>query len=395
MDIVLGIFYTLLFGYILGTIIDKLGLPKLLGYLLAGIVIGKSGFNLLSTEFLSYSGQITSFALVVILIKAGLGIDKKTITKVGFRAVLLGFIPNLLEGLTVSTLAYFVLGLNPLASGMLGFIISAVSPAVVIPSMVKIKDKGYGVDKGISVMNLAATSIDDVISLTIFTSLLSLYISNSTSINISKIVVTIPLTIVWGIVVGIIIGYILSKLLKHNNVKFMSLIFTVIILLVAFLIKIFGHYIYISEMITIMTMSFVLIHHNNDVGTTITTNVNKIWSVAQIFLFVIIGALVNINNITTIGLFAIIIIAIGLIARTTGVYLSLIKSDFNIKERLFCAFSNVPKATVQATLGAIPLAYGVDGGNTILSMSVIAILVTAPIGLVLIEKSAPRLLQKQ
>lgn len=394
MEYLLSVIYTLVIGYALGELARLIKLPKLLGYLVAGIILGNSGLSLLSENYLSYSSTISAFALVVILIKAGLGIDGKTLKKVGRPAILMGFLPNLLEGTTVLLLSHYLLNLDWVVSGMLGFIISAVSPAVVIPSMVKLKDEGYGMDKGIPVMNLASASIDDVISLTAFAVFLSYYISGGTS-NITIEIIKIPFSIIWGIGFGLILGYIIIKSLKYSNKLIIQYIQVFIILLISFITKLFGHYIFIAEMISIMTMAFIIVEKNPKLGNSTKVHINSIWKVAQIFLFVLIGAIVDFNVASNIGYIGVIIIGVGLLVRSFGVILCLIKTQFNIKERTFCVISNFPKATVQATLGAVPLSEGVIGGDIIVAVAVMSILLSAPIGLILIEAFAPKLLNKQ
>lgn len=328
---ILEILIILITGLAVGKLFELMKLPKLLGYLILGMLF--QAFHLIDGEILQYKKEITTFALSIILLKAGLGIDKKTIVKVGPRAILLGVIPNLMEGFIVTFLAQMIFNIPFVEAGMLGFIISPISPAVVIPSMIKIKEKGYS-KSGVPVLNLASASIDDVVSVIMFSFFLFLYSGTLTAENIE--------TIIWPFV------YIL-------------------IMIIGYLLK-------------------------NRGGGKILKPVTKVWGIAQIYLFFVIGLLVNISLMSAIGLASVLIIVVGLIFRFTGVGLCLEGSEFNTKERIFCVIANSPKATVQASLGALPLIYGVGFGESILAMSTFSILLTAPIGLILIERFAKPLL---
>ncbi|XMB66823.1 cation:proton antiporter [Mycoplasmatota bacterium zrk1] len=325
----------LIIGFMVGKIFDRMGLPKILGYLITGILFQ---FIPIEASILSFKKEITTFALSVILLKAGLGIDSFTLKKVGGRAVLLGIIPNIFEGTVITVLSMTILKLPFIEAGMLGFIVSPISPAVVIPSMIKLKDKGYN-GNGVPVLNLASASIDDIISVLIFSIFLSLYLGGVANDSIKSIITPIAYIII------MMFGFFINKLSKHKD-KIIS-------------------------------------------GT------NKIWGIAQIYLFVIIGLLVNTEVAFTVGFIAIVIIIVGLLFRLLGVFICLQKSIFKKSERLFCMIANLPKATVQASLGAVPLIYGVTSGEMILAISALSILVTAPIGLIFIEKFGPILLSKQ
>ncbi|XMB85668.1 cation:proton antiporter [Mycoplasmatota bacterium WC44] len=321
-------------GLTTGKVFEKLKLPKLLGYLLLGVILQYIPF--FNGELINYKKEITTFALSVILLKAGLGIDKPTLQRVGKRAILLGIIPNILEGSILTVLGYAIFNLTFIEAGMLGFIVCAISPAVVIPTMVRIKEEGYN-KNGVPVLNLASSSIDDIVSVVIFSIFLSLYIGGLQSENISTIIKPFIYILL------MMIGYLVNKHYPKPNIK---------------------------------------------------NSINKIWSIAQIYLFIVIGLLVNVSVAYTIGIMAVVVIIIGLSFRILGVHLCLINSIFSKKEKLFCMISNTPKATVQASLGAIPLIYGVNSGEFILAFSALSIILTAPIGLILIEKLYKKLLIK-
>jgi len=325
----IDILVILISGYLAGKLFEFIKMPKLLGYLFVGILFQYFGF--ISTDLLLYKKQITTFALSIILLKAGLGIDAKTIKKVGNRALLLGFIPNLFEATVILLMGMLLLDLSFIEAGMVAFIISPVSPAVVIPSMVSIKEKGYN-KNGVPVMNLASASIDDVFSVLMFSIFLFLYAGN----------------------------------LDGNQTLIMWPLIYLVIMIAGFFLQRFN----------------------------IKPTVDKIWDIAQIYLFFIIGFMVNLNTLGNIGLISIFIIIIGLLLRFMGVITCLKGSVLDNNEKTFCVIANTPKATVQASLGAIPLIYGVASGELILAMSTLSIILTAPIGLILIEKFTHKLLKK-
>jgi len=387
----LSIFLVISFvvSYIIGWLFNKIKLPKLLGYLFVGLVVGNvfDFDHFITTETIQI---ITGFALSIILLKAGLGIEKTVIKKIGFRVVLLGTIPNLIEGIILAVLSIVLFDFEVYEAFMFGFIISAVSPAVVIPSMTRLMDHGY--DKEMTTLNLASTSFDDVVSLTIFGVFLSIYLGTG---NPTTLILLAPLKIVLGGVIGALIGYGIGKIMKATLCLRYQVIQFVIIIIISLLLKQFGIYIFIIEMIAIMTLGYYINDTNKDLGVYIKRHTNTVWKFAQVLLFFMIGFLADISVIGTYLWIGILVIIIGLVGRIIGVNISFIKSSYSAKQKTFTVISNLPKATVQAVLGAVPLSYGVLHGNIILSLSALAIIFTAPIGLILIEIFGPKLLKKE
>ncbi len=360
-------------------------LPKLLGYLIFAL-----SYNFLfeSPLYLEYSDIITSFALGIILFKAGLGININDLKMIGFRALLLGTLPNLAEAAFIIVASMLLLDFTFVEAGMTGFIISAVSPAVVVPSMIKLNEKGLGTEKNIPTLNLVSASFDDVVSLTMFGIFQSFYESNSFS---GGLLVFAPLSILLGVIIGLIAGYSIAKTVKTNS-KYLNYLVTVVTLLIVILFKLFLDKIHISSNIAIITVG-ILVNTSQQLNRNYTkASVNKLWAVAQVFLFLTIGLLVDLDSVDGIAGVGVLIVFIGLVGRLSLVFISLIKSQYNSKERLFIAFSNIPKATIQATIGSAPLLLGVQNGANILTLSVISVLVTAPIGLLLIDKTSEKLL---
>ena len=373
----------------MGILFDKIRLPKLLGYLVIGLIIG----NFFSYDYLitdQVVRVVTSFALSIILLKAGLGIEKAIIKKIGVRVLLLGTIPNIIEAIVLTVISYYFLNFGIYEAFMFGFIISAVSPAVVIPSMTKLMDEGY--DKEVTTLNLAATSFDDVVSLTMFSVFLALYLGNANSVSLLLLA---PLNIILGAIVGGLVGFGLGKLLKHTSSVKLQVAQFIVVIGISLLLKQYGYYLFIIEMIAIMTLGYYLNDTNKEVGTYLKKYTNIVWIYAQVLLFFTIGFLADLSIIGDYLIIGLGIIMLGLVGRTIGVIIALHKSKFTNEQKVFSIIGNMPKATVQAVLGAVPLSYGVLNGNIILSLSALAIIVTAPIGLLLIEIYSVKLLKRE
>jgi len=384
----------LLLGTVASKIFQKIKLPGLLGMILVGVLIGPYGYRLLDPKsILNNSASIRMLALIIILLRAGLGLDKDTLKRVGRPAIRMSAIPCLLEGFTITFVANKLLKLPILEAGMLGFIIAAVSPAVVVPSMLYFKEKGLGAKKGIPTIVLAGASIDDVFAITIFTSFLGMAKDNDEGI-LSQII-KIPIEIIGGILLGAISGYILYKVFSLVKLGLSELEKLIILISTAIAIVIIGDAIHISGLLAVMTLGFTLLNKDRKIASELEGKLNKIWSFAQIFLFVLIGAEVNIKVAMEAGIIGIIVIVIGLIGRSIGVIIALRGSELNVKEKIFCAIAYMPKATVQAAIGGIPLAAGISSGGIILAIAVLAIMITAPIGLIGINLSGPKLLDSK
>lgn len=383
----------ILLGLLFNRTFDRLNLPGLLGMLLLGIIIGPNGFGLISEEILLISPDLRKIALIIILLRAGLGISKKNIMKVGVPAVKMSCVPVILEGLAVAAAAHLLLNLPFIEAGILGFIIAAVSPAVIVPEMLKLMERGVGMAKGIPTLILAAASVDDVFAITLFTAFMNLY--GGENINILRQIVDIPLSIVIGIAVGTVLALIILWLFKKYSMRDTKKV--LILLGVAIVLVGIEDFIYrfvpLAALLGVMAMGFVLLEKSPDVAKRMSNKFNKIWIFAQLLLFVLVGGEVNIQVAIQSGLIGVLIIVIGLLARSIGVMISLIGTNLNLKEKLFCVISFIPKATVQAAIGAIPLLAGVPSGEIILALAVLAIIITAPIGALGIRFSSNKWLE--
>jgi NhaP-type Na+/H+ or K+/H+ antiporter len=387
-----SILLILLLGILGNKVFNFIKLPGLLGMILVGIIIGPYGFNLLDKAILDNSSDIRMLALIVILLRAGLGLNRETLNKVGKVAIKMSAIPCLFEGFTITLVAYKLLGIPFLEAGMLGFIVAAVSPAVVVPSMLYLREKGLGMKKGIPIIILAGASVDDVFAITLFTTFIGLSFNTQSTIPLQLL--QIPIQVIGGILIGIIFGYILYKIYRYKNIKLNDMEKLAILIISSLMIVIIGDTAHIAGLLGVMTLGFILLEKANDFASNFEIELNKVWFFAQIFLFVLIGAEVNIYVAWKAGLIGALIILIGLIARSIGVIIALQGSNLNIKEKIFCTIAYSPKATVQAAIGGIPLAMGVASGNLILAIAVLAVILTAPLGAVGIKLLAPILLEK-
>ncbi len=373
---------------------EKIKVPGLLGMIAVGILLGPYGIpgcNLVSPLINEMSSELRTAALIIILIRAGLGLNRQTLNKVGIPALKMSCIPCLVEGSAVTLIAHSLLKLDWASSGMLGFIIAAVSPAVVVPQMLDIKAKGYGKKREVPTLILAGASIDDVFAITLFGVFLA--VETGKAVNIATQFVEVPLGIITGILLGLLAGYLLVKLFArfHMQDTKKMLIFLVVAIMLHEL-EYFKDYFPIATLLGVMAMGFVLLELDNKRAQRLAAIFDKLWIFAEILLFVLIGAQVNISVALGAGLWGIVIITLGLCARSLGVWFALLGSKLTGNERLFCMFSYIPKATVQAAIGAIPLSMGIAGGELILAIAVLSIIITAPLGAGLIRVTHARLL---
>ncbi|ACA55723.1 sodium:proton antiporter [Clostridium botulinum] len=383
----------ILLGLIANKLFEKLKLPGLLGMLILGILIGPHGLNWLSKDILNASSDLRKIALIVILLRAGLGLNKDELKLVGKTALKLSCVPGIIEGFFIAIASTKLLGFSFIQGGLLGFIIAAVSPAVVVPQMLSLMDKGLGKAKGIPTLILAGASIDDVFAITIFSTFLGLY--SGKNINIGMQILKIPISIILGTLIGVLSAIIIIKIFKKyaiDNTKKILIILSVSIILTLIEALLKGK-LEIASLLGVMALGFVISDKIPNVGNKVSKGLNEIWVFAQILLFVLVGAEVNMVIAFKSGFLGIIIIALGLIGRSIGVLISLKGSNLNKKEKLFCVIAYIPKATVQAAMGAVPLANGVVSGDIILAIAVLSILITAPLGAIAINLSGPRLLE--
>ncbi len=384
-----------LLGLIVNKLFQKIKLPGLLGMLLLGVVLGPYGLKYLDPDILNVSADLRLIALIVILLRAGLGLKKDELKKVGKVAIKFSCIPGLIEGFTIALVSIKLLGFTFVQGGMLGFIIAAVSPAVVVPFMLQLKEKGLGVGKGIPTLILAGASVDDVFAITLFTSFLGLY--TGSHVNIAIKILNIPLSIILGILIGFVIGLILVKIFQKyhmRDTKKVLIILGIALILSNIKVLLKGHFEF-AELLSVMVIGYIILEKHNKLAVRLAAKFNKIWVFAEILLFVLVGAEVNVSVALEAGLKGFIIIIIGLIGRSIGVIISLIGSNLNNKEKLFCVFSYIPKATVQAAMASVPLSQNVASGEVILAIAVLSIIITAPIGSALISLSANKLLDQE
>ena len=382
----------ILLGLVSAMILEKIKLPNIIGMLIVGIMLGPSMFNMLDESLLSISGDIKEIALIIILLKAGLSLDLTDLKKVGRPAVLLCFLPATFEILGFIIFGPKLLGLTLLESAILGAVMGAVSPAVIVPRMTFLLENGYG-KKGLPQMVIAGSSADDVYVIVIFTALLAL--AKGSKISIMSFL-NIPISIILGILMGVLVGFIMVYLFK--NYKLRNTYKVIILLSICFLFvsieKSLEGKLAISGFLAIMSMGVTIFNKYPSLSKIFQVKFSKMWLISEIILFVLVGASVNISYAFKAGLGTIVIIFIALLFRMLGTYLCLLKTKFNNKERLFTCITQIPKATVQAAIGGVPLEMGLLCGNTVLTVAVLSIIITAPLGSILIDKTQYKLLKK-
>lgn len=374
----------------LASISKKLKLPSLVGMLLTGIILGPYVLNLLDPKILNISNEIRKIALIIILTRAGLGLDLSGLKRIGFRAILMCFVPATFEILLIVYLAPKVMGISYLEAAILGSVLAAVSPAVVVPRMVKLMDEKYGTRKGIPQLILAGASVDDVYVIVLFSAFIAMIQGDTVSI---LSFINIPISIILGIIIGLTISTIIIKF--FTLVKIEDTAKVLIVLSISFVLSFIedslNTSITFSSLIAIMFIGIGL-QKDYDLALNLSSKYNKLWIGAEIFLFVLVGASVNINYLAHVGSSAFVLILIALVFRMLGVFVCLLKTDFNKNERIFTMLAYTPKATVQAAIGGIPLALGLKCGDLVLTIAVLAIVLTAPLGAFAIDLSYKKLL---
>ena len=389
----LSISLILILGMFMGWICQKMKLPALLGMLITGIILGPYGLNLLDGSILGISAELRKIALIIILTRAGLGLDLSGLKKIGRPAVLMCFVPASFELLGMILLAPKLMGLSVLESAVMGAVLAAVSPAVVVPRMVKLMDEGYGVKEGIPQLILAGASVDDVYVIVLFSTFVGMMQGEGASI---LKFVNIPVSIFFGIAIGLFLGVLLAYFFKKVHIRDTSKV--LIILSISFLLVVIEDKlttaITFSSLIAVMFIGIGLQKKREAVAKRLSVKYGKLWVAAEVFLFVLVGATVNIEYLGKIGAKAFVVIIGALIFRMFGVFVCLLGTSLKRKERLFAMMAYTPKATVQAAIGAIPLALGLACGDTVLTVAVLAIVFTAPLGAFAIDLSYKKLLNK-
>jgi len=379
-------------GLVLGSIFQKIKLPNLLGMLITGIVLGPYVLNLIDPKILMISTDLRQIALVIILTRAGLALDIKDLIKVGRPALLLCFLPACFEIAGMIIIAPKLLGVSILEAAIMGTVVAAVSPAVIVPKMLKLMESRYGTDKSIPQMIMAGASVDDVFVIVLFTSFLGL--AKGGEISASSFI-KIPVAIILGIVIGIVCGIILNVLFTRYHIRDSAKV--IILISIAFLLisleKALDGIVGFSGLLAVMSMGASLQKNNYEVSKRLSNKFSKLWVCAEVLLFVLVGATVDIKYAVSSGWIAVATLILVLVIRMIGVYICMIKTKLSQKERLFCMLSYIPKATVQAAIGSIPLAMGLSCGKMVLTVAVLAILITAPLGAVLVDASYKKLLK--
>lgn len=389
-----------LVGYALAAIFQKIKLPRIVGMLIAGILLGPHVLNLLQAPILSISAELRQMALIVILIKAGLSLNLKDLIKVGRPAIMMAFVPATFELLAFVIFAPIILGVNRIEAAVMGAVLAAVSPAVVVPRMVMLMEEKYGTKKSIPQMILAGASCDDIYVIVLFSSFVAM--AQGGQANWIDFL-NIPISIVLGVALGAVVGYVLSLFFetaytRHHYIR--NTMKVIIILAISFALMAIETalkpFVSVSGLLAVVSMACVLkIKSPATVSTRLSEKFGKLWLAAEVILFVLVGAAIDIRYTLNAGLAAVLMIFVALVIRSIGVSLCLVKTSLNLKERLFCIIAYLPKATVQAAIGSVPLAMGLPCGQIVLSVAVLAILITAPLGALGIDQTYPRLLEKE
>ncbi|HIM24770.1 MAG TPA: sodium:proton antiporter [Rhodospirillales bacterium] len=388
---------------ILGLIVDwafrKLTVPGLVGMLFLGVLFGPHALGLVNPELLAASGDFRLIALIVILLRAGLELSKDTLNQVGGRVLVLAVIPAVVEGVAIMALGPSLLGLSLMESAILGSVLAAVSPAVVVPLMIRFMEQGKGAEKGIPTMVLAASSLDDVFVIVVYSVLIGIY--TGASVGIAWQLAGIPLSILLGIVVGLVIGVGLFKVFQKFDPRATKRVLVMLGLSVLLVRAehIMQAWIPFAALLAVMAMGFIILEKDDHMAHEISAKLGKIWVFAEIVLFTMVGAQVDIEVAMEAGFAGALIIGLGLVARSIGTYGCLLGSELNVAERIFVVITYLPKATVQAAIGGAPLAAmalaGMEtgAGEIILAVAVLSIVLTAPLGAWAISVTGDRVLQ--
>ena len=389
-----------LVGLAAASICRKIHLPRIIGMLVTGILLGPFVLDLLDGSILGISAELRQMALVIILIKAGLSLDLDDLKKIGRPALLMAFLPALFEIFAFVLFAPAIMGINRVEAAIMGAVLGAVSPAVVVPRMVSLMEDGWGTNKGIPQLILAGASLDDVFVIVLFTTFLGMAQGNG--IHFMDFV-GIPISILLGLLLGGVVGLFLTWLFEqhyahHDLIRNSTKV--IIILGISFLLLAAEDWLEgivpVSGLLAIMSMSMVIAMRSvPSVGQRLREKYGKLWLAAELLLFVLVGAAVDIRYTLEAGLSAVLMIALGLLCRSVGVLLCLIGTNLSYKERLYCVIAYLPKATVQAAIGSVPLSLGLPCGRLVLSTAVLSILITAPLGAIGMDMSFSRLLQKE
>lgn len=388
----ISIAFMLMLGMFLGWVCRKLRLPGLMGMIFTGVLLGPYALNLIDVSILNISSELRRIALIIILMRAGLSLDLQDLKKVGRPAVLMCFLPACFEIMGMVLLAPELLGISVLDAAIMGAVVGAVSPAVIVPKMLKLIDEGYGTDKGIPQLLLAGASVDDVFVIVMFTAFTGLAQGGTVS---PVSFVRIPVSILIGGFIGLASGWGLAVYFRRVHIR--DTVKVIILLCVAFILVTledwYSDIVPFSSLIAVMGIGIALQKKRGEAARRLSVKFNKVWVCAEILLFVLVGATVNIRYALSAGVGAVILIFGVLVFRMAGVFCCLAGTGLNRKERVFCMIGYMPKATVQAAIGGVPLAMGLACGDIVLTVAVLAILITAPLGAFFIDLTYKRFLQ--
>lgn len=380
-------------GFLCSRIFQLIHLPSLMGMILTGILLGPFVLDLIDPSILTISPDLRQIALIVILIRAGLTLKLKDLKKVGRPALLMCFVPATIEWLVITLGAPMVFSISYTEAAIMGAVLAAVSPAVVVPRMISLIEEKRGTNKSIPQLILAGASVDDIYVIVLFTSFMG--IEQGGTFN-AWTLAAIPMSILMGVIAGLLTGFALVSLFKKVHMR--DTVKVLLILSVSFLLvtleTLLKPILPLSGLLAVMALGATLLKQYSTLATRITGKFSKIWVGAEMVLFVLVGAEVNIHYVTEVGISAVLLIVVALGFRMMGVFISLLRTPLNAKERLFCAIAYTPKATVQAAIGSLPLAAGVGAGGIILAVAVLSILISAPFGAIGIDTMKSRLLTR-
>ena len=386
--------FIFLLGLLLSSIFNKLKLPGLMGMLLTGMLLGPYVLNLLSPSLLSVSIDLRQLALIIILMRAGLALNIHDLKKVGRPAILLCFVPACFELVGMILIAPKLLDISILDAAIMGTVVAAVSPAIIVPKMLRLLETGYGKRQHIPQMIMAGGSVDDVFVIVLFTVFTGIAAGGGVT---AQDFLQIPVAIVMGLLGGVTSGWLLSVYFKRYHLR--DSVKVMIILSISFLLVSLEHLLQdvvaFSGLLAVMSLGAVILLTYQALAVRLSAKFSKLWVAAEVLLFVLVGATVDMQYVAASGLAMVVVILGALCFRMLGVYVSVIGTELNMKERLFCMIAYLPKATVQAAIGGIPLAMGLPCGDMVLSVAVLAILITAPLGALGIDKSYKVLLNKE
>ena len=388
-----GLSVVFICGIIMGKIFKTIKLPPLMGMIIAGVIIGPHALNLIDPELISISADLRQLALVIILTRAGLTLEIDDLKIIGRPALMMCFVPACFEILGTIIIAPRIFGISTIEAAVLGSVLAAVSPAVVVPWMIRIIEEGYGQVRKVPQLILAGAAADDVFVIVMFTSFTAICAGGGAS---ASSFIQVPVSIILGIAAGGAVGYVITKFFTYFEMR--DAIKVVILLSISFgfvfIEDAIENIIPFSGLLAIMSTGMAIMHFNKDLAKMFSGKYNELWVGAEIFLFVLVGAEVEVSYALKAGVGAIMLLVFALMLRMTGVFTCTVKTAFTKKERLFSMLAYTPKATVQAAIGAVPLSMGLQCGQLVLTVAVLAILITAPLGAAAIEHSYKRLLQK-